>query len=98
MVRHIVMWNLKDNAEGGTREENAIKIKNKLEGLYGKVEGLLKCEVNRNFNPNGYDVCLYSEFTDKNALEFYQNHPLHLEIKKFVHAVITERVVADTEI
>ncbi|MDD2956163.1 MAG: Dabb family protein [Oscillospiraceae bacterium] len=96
MVKHIVMWKLAPLAAGGTKEENARKMKEKLEGLKGQVEGLLQAEVGINYNPNGYDVCLYTEFTDA-AEKAYQNHPAHLEVKKFVHQVITDRVVADYE-
>jgi hypothetical protein len=73
-------------------------MKSRLEGLCGVVDGLIKAEVNLNYNPQGYDVCLYSEFRDKEALEGYQVHPEHLKIKEFVHQVISDRVVADCEI
>lgn len=98
MVRHIVMWNLQECAAGADKEHNAAKIKEKLEGLVGKIEGLQKLEVGRNIVPNGYDLCLYSEFDDMEALDFYRTHPLHMEIQKFVHEVITERVFSDCEI
>jgi len=98
MVRHIVMWNLKEEAEGQGKVENAMVIKGRLEALVGKIEGLLKAEVNLNYNPKGFDLCLYSEFESKEALSFYQNHPEHLKVREFVHKVICERVVADMEI
>lgn len=98
MVRHIVFWNLKENAEGADKVTNANIIKSKLEALVGQIDGLLKAEVNLNYNPNGFDLCLFSEFESKEALEFYQNHPKHLDVKGFVHKVISERVVTDSEI
>jgi len=33
MVKHVVMWKLKDFAEGAAKKENALKIKASLEGL-----------------------------------------------------------------
>ena len=36
MVTHIVMWNLKDEAEGGSREQNAAIMKERLEALVGR--------------------------------------------------------------
>lgn len=98
MVRHIVFWNLKETAEGADKVANANIIKSKLEALVGQIDGLLKAEVNLNYNPNGYDLCLFSEFTSKEALDGYQKHPKHLEVREFVHKVITERVVTDSEI
>ncbi len=97
MVRHIVFWKLKDNAEGNDKEVNARIMKEKLEALVGKIDGLIKAEVGFNFNPGGYDVCLYSELTSKQALEEYQIHPLHLEVKDFVQNVVTDRAVTDCE-
>lgn len=98
MIRHIVMWNLKPEAEGKSKEENARIIKAGLEGLAGKIDGLVKAEVGINFAPGGMDLCLYSELTDREALAVYQDHPLHMEVKKFVHKVIESRVVCDSEL
>ncbi len=98
MIRHIVFWKLKDEAEGNDKVTNAEIIKTKLEALNGKIEGLLKAEVCQNFNPNGYDVCLYSELSSRGALDFYQNHPLHEECKDFIGKVVTDRAVTDCEI
>jgi hypothetical protein len=95
MVKHIVMYKLKPFAEGEDKKANAIKIKKKLENLQEVVPGSFKLEVGINYNPGGYDVVLYSEFNDHDALETYQMHPEHLRAKEFIHAVIADRVVAD---
>jgi Stress responsive A/B Barrel Domain. len=52
-------------------------------------------EVGINYNPGGYDVVLYSEFNDHDALETYQMHPEHIKVREFIHSVIENRVVAD---
>lgn len=98
MIKHIVFWNLKEEAAGGDKAWCAQCIKEKLEGLVGVVPGLLSAQVGVNFNPNGYDLCLCSEFSSKEALDGYQCHPAHLEVKKFVHQVIRERAVVDFEV
>lgn len=98
MVRHIVMWNLKEQAEGNPKGENARIIKEGLEALVGQIDGLLRAEVGINVNPQGMDLCLLSEFTDEEALERYQEHPLHQNVRKFVHKVIESRVVCDSNI
>ena len=54
MVRHIVMWNLKEE----NKEQNALEIKQALEALNGQIEGLIKLEVNRGYNEKGFDLCL----------------------------------------
>lgn len=95
MVKHIVMYKLKPFAEGEDKKTNAIKIKKKLENLQGIVPGAFKMEVGINYNPGGYDVVLYSEFNDHDALETYQMHPEHIKVREFIHSVIENRVVAD---
>ena len=62
MVTHIVMWNLKDEAEGGSREQNAAIMKERLEALVGKIPGLLSLKVNRGVMPGGYDLCLLGQY------------------------------------
>lgn len=99
MVKHIVFWKLKDTANGMSKADNAQAIKEKLEGLKGRIDGLLSIEVGFDFlhSPESADVVLYSEFRDKEALDFYQNHPLHKEIMPFIAETRSERRVVDYE-
>ena len=46
----------------------------------------------------GYDLCLYSEVRDAEALAFYRDHPLHKAVQALVHRSMTERVAFDGEI
>lgn len=97
MVTHIVMWNLKDEAEGGSKEQNAAVIKERLEALVGRIPGLLSLKVNRGLLPGGYDLCLLGQYESLDALKGYRDHPLHKEVQQFVHKVITDRVSCDFE-
>lgn len=94
MVKHIVLWRLKDK---NTQAADAARIKAWLEGLSGKIPGLLKIEVGADFiqDDHSADVVLYSEFVDAAALAAYQVHPLHLEIVPKVKALAAERRSAD---
>lgn len=94
MVKHIVMWRLRDT---DNKAADAARIKDLLEGLSGRIPGLLRIEVGANFiaDPNAADVVLYSEFTDAAALALYQSHPLHLEVVPEVKALAVERRSAD---
>ena len=98
MIKHIVMWNLEDVAEGNSRDENARRIKKGLESLKGVIDGIIHLEVGINVNPKGFDLVLYSEFSSMDALKEYDCHPEHLKMREFIHKVITERVVADYEV
>ncbi|HPJ15312.1 MAG TPA: Dabb family protein [Spirochaetota bacterium] len=100
MVKHIVMWRLKENSCGNTKEENKKLIKEKLEALNGKIEGLLKIEVGFDFSntESSFDICLYSEFESKQALDNYQAHPEHKAVMPFILEARTDRIVTDYEI
>jgi hypothetical protein len=99
MVKHIVMWRLKDEADSRGKEENAILIKERLEALNGKIPGMVKLEIGIDFSASGdsCDVVLYSEFASREALQGYQKHPEHLAVKPFIKEVRYERRVVDYE-
>ena len=97
MLKHIVMWNLKDSAAGNGKEENAAIIKERLEALVGKIDGLISLAVGRNITDGGFDLCLVGEYRDRAALAFYRDHALHKAVQSFVHEVVTERVACDFE-
>lgn len=100
MIKHIVMWQLKDHAEGADKAANAIKMKVLLDACAGIVPGLLKLEV-AIAKPEleaTYDVILYSEFESSAALDAYQNHPQHVALKPFVGAVRLARQCMDYEV
>ena len=61
MIKHIVMWKLKDEAEGNSKAENAKIIKNSLEDLKGKINEIVNIEVGIDVNKSeqAYDVVLY---------------------------------------
>jgi quinol monooxygenase YgiN len=96
MVKHIVMWRLKNES---AKTADAMRIKSLLEGLAGQIPGMTHIEVGSNFltDTNSSDVVLYSEFVDRDALDGYQQHPLHLSVVLQVKALVSERRVVDYE-
>ncbi|MES3020397.1 MAG: Dabb family protein [Pseudomonadota bacterium] len=97
MIKHIVMWQLKDFAEGADRATNAALMKEKLLSCANIVPGIVRFEVAL-AQPGleaSYDVVLYSEFSSKEALEAYADHPLHQAIKPFIGAVRDARQCMD---
>jgi len=100
MLKHIVMWKLKDQAEGADKATNALKMKELLDGCAELVPGILKFEAAL-AQPGleaTYDVVLYSEFTSRVALDAYQEHPDHVAIKPFIGAIREARQCMDYEI
>ena len=99
MIKHIVMWKLKDQAEGASRAANGAKMKALLDGCRDIVPGIVEFEVAL-AQPGleaTYDVVLYSVFADKAALDAYQDHPTHVAVKPFIGAVRLERQCMDYE-
>ncbi len=97
MVRHIVMWKLKETAEGGTKFDNAAIMKQRLEALVGVIDGLVSASVSPVGFSEGFNLCLDSTFESKEALAFYQKHPEHQKVREFVHSVIENRSACDFE-
>lgn len=100
MVRHIVMWTLKEEAEGAVAKDNAAKMKTMLEALKGQIEGLRHIEVSYDIiaaDPECH-IVLCSEHDDNDALNFYQNHPEHQACTPFVKKVTSGRKAVDYEV
>ena len=97
MLKHIVMWKLKENAEGNTKDENAKLMKEKLEALKAVIPeiGFIEVGFNAVPSPAAYDVSLYCEFKDEDALKTYQIHPEHVKVAEFVGKINDNRVVVD---
>jgi hypothetical protein len=97
VIRHVVMWKLKESAEGATRAENVVKFKALLESCRDLVPGTHHFEVGI-AGPgleSTFDLTLISDFADKAALDAYQVHPGHLAIKPFAKAVSESRQCVD---
>ena len=97
MLKHIVMFKLKDTAEGANKKENALKIKASLEGLKAKIKEIKFLEVGINISDatDFYDIVLTTAFNDAKDLEIYQKHPEHLKAAEFIGKVRLERKVID---
>lgn len=78
MVKHMIIWHLKDDAN---KESTVKDIKVSLEGLVGKIEGLTEMHILTEKLPSSSgDIMMDSTFESVEALQNYQKHPLHVEI------------------
>ena len=100
MIKHIVMWTIKTNVDGATKEEIVKILKVMLEGLKETIPVIHALEVGVNVNPGdtAYDIVLMSEFKSRNDLEIYQKHPDHVKVADFVGRVRELRAVVDYEV
>ncbi len=97
MLKHVVMWQFKDSAEGRTKAENCAYIKGLLEALPAKVSVIRKLEVGINEFPGSmaYDMVLMTEFDSKDDLDIYAAHPDHVKVSEYVSKVRVARSVVD---
>ena len=97
MLKHIVMWTFKEHAEGADKATNLRRAKVMLDGCADIAPGTVRFEVA--IAQSGlectYDLVLYSEFEDQEALDAYQHHPRHVAIKPFIAAVRAARQCMD---
>lgn len=81
MVRHVILWKLKEMPDA---EKAAVKagIKTGLEGLTGQIPGLLELHVYTDALPSSAnaDLMLDAVFADEAALQGYSVHPAHVAV------------------
>ncbi len=81
MVKHIILWQLKDEFSEEEKVSIRAGIKEGLEGLAGKIPGLTEIKVQMEMLPSSnVDVMLDSTFVDEAALKGYAVHPAHVEV------------------
>lgn len=93
MVKHVVVYTLK---EGLDKEASVEKIASLLEPLVGQIPGLQWLEVCQTYQGD-VDYVLYSEFDSQEALAAYQVNPLHVAAKEQFSHMLATRVSADYE-
>lgn len=81
MVKHIILWQLKDELTEQQKKEIKLGIKEGLESLPGKIEGLKCVKVyTEGMASSNADVLLYSVFENEQALKNYSTHPEHVKV------------------
>ncbi len=100
MVKHVILWKLKDEYSGEQIKEIKADIKAGLEGLRGLVPGIVEIKVNIDpLKSSNCDLMLDSTFTDEEALKGYAVHPAHVEVaENKVRPFTSSRVCMDYEV
>ena len=81
MVRHVIVWTLKDEFSDSEKEAIKSGIKEGLEGLKDKIPGLVEIRVyTEKFPSSSGDAMLDSLFENDEALKNYSSNPLHVEV------------------
>ena len=82
MVRHVIVWTLKDEYSDSEKEEIKAGIKAGLEGLVGRVPGLIdvKVQIDGRLASSTADLMLDCTLENEEALKVYAQHPEHLAV------------------
>lgn len=98
MVRHILLWQLKDELTPAEKRAEAEQCKRDLEALVGVVPGLISLHVEINpMDSSNVDMMLDSTMTDATAYDGYKVHPAHVAAANHVRSVVKSRVCMDYE-
>ena len=99
MIKHIVMWRFRPEAEGKSKRENMEIVRDRLYALVPIIPEIKKMEVG--FDLSGTDasadLCLITEFESLETLKIYAEHPEHLKVGGYVRKVVETRTVLDYE-
>ena len=100
MVKHIILWQLKEELTADEKERIKAEIKAGLESLQGKIPGLIDIKVNTNgLASSNADLMLDSLFEDEAALKGYAVHPEHVAVADGkVRPYTKNRVCLDYEV
>lgn len=100
MVKHIILWKLKDELSAEAKTQILSDMKANLEGLVGKVPGLTR--MNIVINPlasSNAEVMLDSDLESEEALKGYAIHPDHVHVANtYVRPYTVVRMCMDYEV
>ena len=97
MVRHIILWKLKDGISDPEKVKS--EAKENLEALVGEIDGLIELKLHTEPLPSSNcDMMLESSFESADALAGYQSHPSHVAAANaFVRPFTETRLCLDFE-
>jgi hypothetical protein len=100
MVKHVILWKLKDEYSENEKAQIKQGIKDGLESLFGKIPGLVEIKVHTNgLQTSTADLMLDSTFESVDALKGYSVHPAHVAAANaFVRPYTAVRSCLDYEI
>lgn len=101
MVKHIILWTLKEGLTDLEKEDIKAGIKDGLEGLVGVIPGLLEAKVNISgrLPSSNADLMLDCTFASAEALKNYSTHPSHVAVASTkVRPFTSQRACLDFEL
>lgn len=98
MYKHVVLWKLKENADGITKDELAVEVKRRLDELPGIISEISDYEVAINIGDYGasfFDVSLIASYPDEEAFKRYCVYPEHDAVVAYIQSVTVAEEIVD---
>jgi hypothetical protein len=95
MITHVVLMKFKPE----NKDANMQEARSRLRGMFGQIPGLRALEVGLHGEPSerALDLALITRFDDFDGLRVYADHPVHVEVKRFLASVLEGSYVVDFE-
>lgn len=99
MVKHIVLFKLKDEVSAEKKAAVMHQFKEAIEALPAKISVIRKIEVGLNMSPGEtWNIALYSEFDSLEDVKYYATHPDHVAAGKILAETKESRACVDYEL
>lgn len=101
MVKHIILWKLREDLSEDEAQNVKLNIKQGLEGLRGQIPGLteIRVQIDNIIESSNADILLDCTLASQQALRAYAVHPLHMAVANSkVRPYTAERTCIDFEL
>jgi type III secretory pathway lipoprotein EscJ len=92
MVKHIILWKLRSDMSAEEKQSAAQAIKQGLEGLQGKIPGLvdIRVQIAGRLESSNADLMLDATLASPESLKGYAVHPDHVHVAQTLVRPFTE--------
>jgi hypothetical protein len=100
MVKHILFWKLKEQAEGRSKAENIEILREKVLALPQSIPQIRAIEFGANFATvaAAFDLAVTLQFADMTDFETFLPHSAHIALGQAVNPLRESWAVVDYEI
>ena len=98
MYKHVVLWKLKEEADGMDKAELAVEVKRRLDELPGIIPEVSEYETAINIGDYGasfFDVSLIASYPDEEAFKKYCVYPEHDAVVAYIQSVTVAEEIVD---
>jgi len=101
MYKHVVLWKLKEEANGMSKSELAVEVKRRLDELPKQISEIKSYETAINIGNYGasfFDVSVISAFENKDTFWSYTKYPVHDAVVAYISSVMVAEEIVDYEL